>query len=167
MHEILRRSIFRNVFLINKFKTFGFLDTLKLKDTHTVHTVQLPYKYNFLSPSNITSRKKQQTSFLCSSLFSFRFDSSEFQGGALPLAPSYRPLTVLDTKQLLEVFVKKIFSSNIFYFKINFYILTAIYNYMFLISLRRKGKVQNADRECLQGNCTVTSKFDKKVKMYI
>ena len=38
-----------------KFKTFGFLDTLKV---HIVHTVQLPYKYYLISPSNKTSRKK-------------------------------------------------------------------------------------------------------------
>ena len=44
-----------------KFKTFGFLDTIKV---HNTHTVQLPYKYYFISPSNKTSRKKnQQTDF--------------------------------------------------------------------------------------------------------
>ena len=49
-----------------KFKTFGFSDTLKVS-----HTVQLPYKYYFISPANKTTRKKN----------SFRFekcDSSEF-----------------------------------------------------------------------------------------
>ena len=35
-----------------KFRTFGFLDILK------VYTVQLPYKYYFISPSNKTIRKK-------------------------------------------------------------------------------------------------------------
>ena len=38
-----------------KFKTFGFLDTLKVS-----HTVQLPYKYYFISPANKTTRKKKQ-----------------------------------------------------------------------------------------------------------
>ena len=35
-----------------KLKTFGFLDS--------VHTVQLPNKYYFISPSNKTSRKKNR-----------------------------------------------------------------------------------------------------------
>ena len=43
--------------LNHKFKTFGFLDTLKV---HIHYTVQLPCKYYFISPSNKTSRKKQQ-----------------------------------------------------------------------------------------------------------
>ena len=52
-----------------KFKTFGFLDTSKI---HMSHTVQLPYKYYFISPSNKTGRKKQQTKF-------FMFFTRQFQ----------------------------------------------------------------------------------------
>ena len=43
--------------LNRKFKTFGFLNTLKV---HIHNTVQLPYKDYFISSSNKTVRKKQQ-----------------------------------------------------------------------------------------------------------
>ena len=45
--------------LNRKFKTFGFLDTLKVH-IYYKYTVQLPCKDYFISPSNKTSRKKQQ-----------------------------------------------------------------------------------------------------------
>ena len=43
--------------LNHKFKTFGFLDNLKV---HIHYTVQLPYKDYFISPSNKTSKKTQK-----------------------------------------------------------------------------------------------------------
>ena len=73
-----------------KFKTFGFLDTLKVHTKQYTYTVQLPCKYYFISPSNKTSRKKQQTIF-------FKFFALQFQilkvwnlwalGGVLPFCP--------------------------------------------------------------------------------
>ena len=59
--------------LNRKLKTFGFLNTLKV---HIHFTVQLPYKDDFISPSNKTSRKNSKLMFLM--LFtSFRFDKCD------------------------------------------------------------------------------------------
>ena len=81
-----------------KFKTFGFLDTFKGHIQSNYHTQDY-----FISPSNRTRRNKHQTNFLCSSLFSFRFEkcySTEFQGGYAPLLQvkgALPPLTLLIT----------------------------------------------------------------------
>ena len=37
----------------------------------------------------------------------------------------------------------------------------------FYVCCVQKVRVQNADRQCVQGNCTVTSRFDENVNMYI
>ena len=85
-----------------KFRTFGFLDILK------VFTVQLPYKYYFISPSNKTIRKKQQTNFFYvphSSVWDFKsliaLSSLQVKRGALtPCPPMCTPLSMLYNRPL-------------------------------------------------------------------
>ena len=83
MREARKKYFFslQKLFLNSKFKTFGFLDTLKVYSPITLQVLlYLSFKQN--------QQKKQQTNFLCSSLFSFRFqkcDSSELQGRLRPL----------------------------------------------------------------------------------
>ena len=91
-----RKGFFRNKFrgskygqnLNCKFKTFGFLDTLKIH-----------LQSNYLTSTTLSllqtklAEKESKLIFLCSSLFSFRIkkcDSSEFQGGG----PTPHPLQV-------------------------------------------------------------------------